>query len=84
MLEALPDALEIHVQPDPEQLTRTRVSHAQVASVSPRELFASYCAEVGSDDERVRGLFDQLHDETTSASSGTATPAGTTTPEAGA
>lgn len=78
ILEALPNALEIHVQPDPDQLTRTRVSQAQVAQVTPRELFASYSAEVGSQDERVTALFDELHDETTGHQPSTATPAGGT------
>ena len=66
ILEVLPNALEIHIHPDFTATSSGKVSSAQVASKTPAELFADFCAHVGSDDKRVKALFDTLHDELTS------------------
>ncbi len=66
IIEALPNALEIHIHPDFTNTGSGKVSAVQVAAKTPRELFADYCAHVGVADDRVQRLFDQLHDETTS------------------
>ena len=63
VLEALPNALEVRIHPD---FTSSPTRHtAQQSTRSPRELFASYCAEVGIDDPRLTTLFSELLDETT-------------------
>lgn len=43
---------------------RTNSPSAHVGK-SPRELFATYCDQVGIDDARVAALFDDLYDEST-------------------
>ncbi|WP_418059268.1 exonuclease SbcCD subunit D [Pimelobacter simplex] len=65
ILEALPNALEIHVHPEFAQTGTTTVSNAQIAAKSPADLFADYCAHVGRDDERVRAMFNAIHDDLT-------------------
>lgn len=65
IIEALPNALEIHIHSDFTNTGSGKVSSVQVAAKSPAELFAEYCAHVGSDDERVRAMFDTITDELT-------------------
>lgn len=65
IIEALPNALEIHIHADFTNTGSGKVSSVQVAAKSPAELFAEYCAHVGSDDERVRAMFDTINDELT-------------------
>lgn len=65
IIEALPNALEIHIHSDFTNTGSGKVSSVQVAAKSPAELFAEYCAHVGSDDERVRAMFDTINDELT-------------------
>lgn len=65
IIEALPNALEIHIHSDFTNTGSGMVSSVQVAAKSPAELFAEYCAHVGSDDERVRAMFDTINDELT-------------------
>lgn len=67
IIEALPNALEIHIHSDFTNTGSGKVSSVQVAAKSPAELFAEYCAHVGSDDERVRAMFDTINDELTTA-----------------
>lgn len=67
ILEALPNALEIHIHPDFTNTGTGKVSSAHAVSKSPAELFADYCAHVGSDDARVKAMFDTIHDELTSS-----------------
>jgi DNA repair protein SbcD/Mre11 len=69
--DALPNALEVRIDPEfaaevnPAGPTIDRTEH------SPAELFAEYCSFVGVADDRVRSLFDELHDElTTTAAHG--------------
>jgi DNA repair protein SbcD/Mre11 len=59
----LPTALEVRIDPDlvPQAGAGTRT--AQRAGRSPRDLFADYLASRGHDDDGVRDLFDQLHEE---------------------
>jgi exonuclease SbcD len=61
VLEILPNALEIRIDPSFIQ-ARTNAPTAQAAQ-SPRELFAAYCAQVGIADPRVSALFDELSDQ---------------------
>lgn len=65
VLEALPNALEIRIDPEYAQSIATRIEARP--DRSPSELFADYCSERGVDDPRVRRLFDELHDALTSA-----------------
>ena len=65
ILEVLPNALEIHIHADYTQTGSGKVSSGHVAAKSPAELFAEYCAHVGSDDARVRTMFDTINDELT-------------------
>ncbi|WP_372733368.1 exonuclease SbcCD subunit D [Nocardioides sp.] len=65
ILEVLPNALEIHIHADYAQTGSGKVSSGHVAAKSPAELFAEYCAHVGSDDARVRTMFDTINDELT-------------------
>lgn len=61
VLEILPNALEIRIDPS---FIKAR-SNAPTAHTgqSPRELFAAYCAQVGIADPRVNALFDELSDQ---------------------
>ena len=61
VLEILPNALEIRIDPSFIQ-ARTNAPTAQAAQ-SPRELFAAYCAQLGIADPRVSALFDELSDQ---------------------
>jgi exonuclease SbcD len=63
VLEALPNVLEIRI--DPEFAEALAASGRPVARLerSPGELFADYCAVGGVDDPRIQALFDELHDE---------------------
>lgn len=65
VLEALPNALEIHVQPVLEEGRSRGLDAHRIRTRTPAELFAEYCTEVGSDDARVRSLFDALLDDAT-------------------
>jgi exonuclease SbcD len=57
--EILPNAVDVVIAgpgPGPEKERPPRIG-------SPRELFAEYLKERGSDDPRVRALFDELFEE---------------------
>jgi exonuclease SbcD len=68
LLDALPHALEIRIDPQfalsPHQ-DAVRSSHA---TKTPAELFADYCASAGVSDPRVSRLFDELGDELSQSS----------------
>ena len=64
--EALPNALEIRIDPEFAAPVTTSNGDRAVADRSPGELFASYCAERTVEDKRVQALFARLHDEETS------------------
>ena len=63
LLDALPYALEIRIDPDfavnPHQ-GKQRAAHG---TRTPAQLFADYCAIAQVDDPRIARLFDELHDE---------------------
>lgn len=67
LLEALPNALEIRLDPQfstsPHAGTAGRTS---AAARTPAELFADYCTSAAVDDPRLNRLFDELHDELSS------------------
>lgn len=67
IFEALPNALEIRIHPDHATTGIRAGKSSTVATRSPHELFADYCGYAGVEDERVRALFRQLHDEHTTA-----------------
>ena len=61
--EALPNALEVRIDPEfAARLDRT-CSSAGRPDRTPGELFAEFCASVDVQDERVAALFGRLHDE---------------------
>jgi exonuclease SbcD len=60
---ALPDALEIRIDPRFAAPVNDGVGGRDHAGRTPGELFAAYLAEAQVDDARVGKLFDQLHDE---------------------
>jgi exonuclease SbcD len=60
---ALPDALEIRIDPKFAAAVNDGVGGRDHAGRTPGELFAAYLAEAQVDDPRVGKLFDQLHDE---------------------
>lgn len=62
LLEALPNALEIRIDPEFSAVLH-RPTKRDHATKSPAELFADYCAETGVADPRINTLFDALHDE---------------------
>jgi exonuclease SbcD len=64
--EALPNALEIRIDPEFAAPIAASGSERAVADRSPGELFASYCEERTVDDKRVQALFARLHDDETS------------------
>ncbi len=63
--DALPNALEVRIDPEFAAVVNPVRPTADRADHSPAELFAEYCSSVGVEDSRVRSLFDQLHDEIT-------------------
>ena len=67
LTDALPNALEIRI--DPEFAAPLHAGRASIERIgrSPGELFAEYCASHGVTDERVQKLFAELHDELTTA-----------------
>jgi exonuclease SbcD len=64
--EALPNALEIRIDPEFAAPVTTAGGDRAIADRSPGELFASYCEERTVEDKRVQSLFARLHDEETS------------------
>lgn len=60
--EFLPNALEVRLEPTPEQERST----SRRSGRSPHELFSSYLTEAGVQDERLERLFAQLLDEVVS------------------
>ncbi|HET9649543.1 MAG TPA: exonuclease SbcCD subunit D [Microlunatus sp.] len=68
LLDALPNALEIRIDPRFATDPHRGVPRAQQANRTPAELFADYCAVAGVDDPRVAKLFDRLHDDLTGRS----------------
>jgi DNA repair protein SbcD/Mre11 len=75
VLESLPNALEIRIDPDFAVAAEAARSAPQ-PDRSPGELFADYCAQQGTVDPRVQALFDELHDDVTSAEASLATGSG--------
>ncbi len=65
LLEALPNALEIRIHPDFATTSAKAGLTAAGPTRTPAELFADYCGSVGVDDDRIRALFNQLHDDLT-------------------
>ena len=65
LLEALPNALEIRIDPQFSLGPHSRRRGAAPQHRTPAELFADYCADSRVDDPRVTRLFDELHDELT-------------------
>ncbi|GAA3621861.1 exonuclease SbcCD subunit D [Microlunatus ginsengisoli] len=63
LLDALPNALEIRIDPQFAADLHPGTDRRLRAAKTPAELFADYCAGVGVSDDRVARLFDQLHDE---------------------
>jgi len=63
--DALPNALEVRIDPEFAAEVNPQGPRVDRADHSPAELFAEYCAFVQVADDRVRSLFDELHDELT-------------------
>jgi DNA repair protein SbcD/Mre11 len=63
ILDALPNALEIRIDPQFAQSSTSRI--AVRPDRSPSELFADYCTECNIDDPRLQELFNELHDTLT-------------------
>ena len=63
LLDALPNALEIRIDPHFTADLHPATDRGQRAARTPAELFADYCAGIGIKDDRVGRLFDELHDE---------------------
>jgi exonuclease SbcD len=63
LLGALPNALEIRIDPAFAAKLHTSAGRSAHAGKTPAELFADYCAQVAVADPRVARLFDELHDE---------------------
>ncbi len=66
LLDALPNALEIRLEPQFSVSPHTDKPRRSTAARSPAELFAEYCVSSQVDDPRVNRLFDELHDDLTS------------------
>ena len=67
LLEALPNALEIRLDPQFSVSPHTDAARRTPAAArTPAELFADYCASAAVDDPRLNRLFDELHDDLTS------------------
>lgn len=64
--DALPNALEIRIDPEFVSAARSAASSSVGGDRSPGELFAAFCAEQVVADDRVGALFARLHDEETS------------------
>lgn len=64
---ALPNALEVRIDPEYAAPATMSRPHTTGPDRTPSELFADYCGERNIDDSRLRQLFDQLHDEATTA-----------------
>jgi len=63
LLDALPNALEIRIDPQFTLHPHQDVARSGHATKTPAELFADYCAQAGVSDPRVSRLFDELGDE---------------------
>ncbi len=63
LLDALPNALEIRIDPQFAAELHPDTDRGSRAARTPAELFADYCAGIGMNDDRVARLFDELHDE---------------------
>lgn len=63
IVEALPNALEIRI--DPAFITARSTVRSEHLGKSARELFDAYCQDAGIEDPRVKALFDDLYDEST-------------------
>jgi DNA repair protein SbcD/Mre11 len=68
LLSALPNALEIRIDPKFSLNPHRGTERAERATKTPAQLFADYCASAGVADPRVSRLFDELHDELTGRS----------------
>ena len=64
--DALPNALEVRIDPEFATAANPQGPAIDRTEHSPAELFAEYCSFVGVADDRVRSLFDELHDQLTS------------------
>jgi exonuclease SbcD len=67
VVEALPNALEVRIDPEFAAPLHNGRAATVRAGRTPAELFAEYCAEMHVSDTRVQSLFDELHDELTTA-----------------
>jgi DNA repair protein SbcD/Mre11 len=65
---ALPNALEVRIDPEFAAPSRQREADPGRAARTPGQLFAQYCATRQVADERVMALFGELHDEVTAVS----------------
>ncbi len=65
LLEGLPNALEIRLEPQFSVSPHTGPRRSTAAR-TPAELFADYCTASQVDDPRLNRLFDELHDDLTS------------------
>ena len=63
LLDALPNALEIRIDPQFALSPHRDAVRSSHATKTPAELFADYCASAGVSDPRVSRLFDELGDE---------------------
>lgn len=63
VLELLPRALEVRIDPESVAATATPARATNAAVRSPRELFAEYLAAKGVEDPAVAALFNELYDE---------------------
>jgi exonuclease SbcD len=69
--DVLPNALEVRIDPEFAAEVNPQGPRIDRTEHSPAELFAEYCSFVGVADDRVRSLFDELHDAlTTTAAHG--------------
>jgi exonuclease SbcD len=66
LLEALPNALEIRLDPQFTTSPHGSTPRRSTAARTPAELFADYCASASVEDPRLNRLFDELHDELSS------------------
>jgi len=64
--DALPNALEVRIDAEFAAAVNPQGPAIDRTEHSPAELFAEYCSFVGVADDRVRSLFDELHDQLTS------------------